>query len=115
MTITCFIEYQLNPAQLEQFEQYASNWANIIPRCGGELIGYFMPHEGSNNIAYGLISFNSLADYEVYRQRLRQNPESKSNFDFAQQQQFILQEKRSFLRVIDNTYIRPANQEVQPC
>ncbi|WP_438863563.1 NIPSNAP family protein [Neptunicella sp.] len=115
MTITCFIEYQLDPAKLEQFEQYANNWAEIIPSCGGELVGYFMPHEGSNNIAYGLISFNSLADYEAYRQRLRECCNGKDNFKFAQQQQFILQEKRSFLRTIDTTYMRPANTEVQPC
>ena len=36
-----------------------------IPKCGGDLIGYFMPHEGTNNIAIALISFDSLAAYET--------------------------------------------------
>jgi NIPSNAP len=34
---------------------------NIIPRCGGNLLGYFMPHEGTNNIAWASISCDSLA------------------------------------------------------
>ena len=78
MTITCFIEYKLNPAKTEEFHQYAKNWGDIIPGCGGELLGYFLPHEGTNNIAYGLISFASLAAYEAYRQRLKTDDGGRS-------------------------------------
>lgn len=104
MKITCFIEYQIDPFNLEKFEQYADNWGTIIPQCGGELLGYFLPHEGTNDTAYGLISFDSLAQYEEYRLRLRQSELGKSNFEFAQQEQFILTEKRSFLRAVPTTY-----------
>ena len=104
MKITCFIEYKIDPYKLEQFREYANNWAEIIPACGGELLGYFCPYEGSNNIAYGLISFTSLADYEQYRQRLKQDIAGANNFKFAQQQQFILEEKRSFLQLLPETF-----------
>jgi hypothetical protein len=30
-----------------------------------------MPHESTNDIAYGLTSFDSLAAYEAYRARLK--------------------------------------------
>lgn len=73
MPITCFIRYEIAPFQKDQFTTYANNWARIIPRLGGYLLGYFVPHEGSNYEAWGLISFPSLAAYEAYRQRLRED------------------------------------------
>ena len=98
MTITCCIRYVLDPFQREAFERYARNWATIIPRCGGDLLGYFLPHEGTNNIALALISFPSLAAYEVYRARLLDDPDGAANFRFARDQRFILSEERTFLR-----------------
>lgn len=98
MAITCFIRYQIDSFQREAFEEYARNWSTIIPRCGGELLGYFLPHEGTNDIAYGVISFDSLAHYEAYRARLREDPEGRANFAFAERHRLILREERSFLR-----------------
>jgi len=98
MTITVFIRYQLDPFKANLFEEYVRRWLTIIPRCGGDLIGYWMPHEGTNTIAYGLISFESLAAYETYRARLRADAEGAANFRFAEEQRFILAEERTFLR-----------------
>lgn len=98
MTITVFIRYQLDPARRDAFETYARCWLEIIPKCGGDLVGYWMPHEGTNNIAYGLISFRSLADYEAYRARLKSDADGAENFRFADAQRFILAEERTFLR-----------------
>ena len=100
MTITVFIRYQLDPFKRAEFEAYARNWLSIIPKCGGELVGYWMPHEGTNNIAFGLISFESLAAYEAYRAKLKSDGEGKANFAFAEEAKFILAEERSFLRQI---------------
>jgi hypothetical protein len=101
MTITMFIRYQLDPFKRAQFEEYSRNWLKIIPRCGGDLIGYWMPHEGTNNIAFALISFESLAAYEAYRARLRGDAEGMANFNFAEANQFILAEERTFLRKVE--------------
>jgi len=101
MTITVFIRYQLDPFKREQFEAYARRWLAIIPACSGDLIGYFMPHEGTNNIAYGLISFESLAAYEAYRARLRSDAAGLANFQFAEKERFILAEERTFLRKLE--------------
>jgi len=90
MSITCFIRYQIDPFQKEAFRAYAENWGRIIPRCGGDLIGYFLPDEGTNDIAWGLISFDSLAAYEAYRARLKTDEEGMRNFALAQTQKFIL-------------------------
>ena len=98
MTVTVFIRYQLDPFKRAMFEQYSRNWLRIIPKCGGDLIGYWMPHEGTNNIAHALISFDSLASYESYRARLRADEEGAANFEFAEQNRFILAEERTFLR-----------------
>ena len=98
MTVTVFIRYVLDPFKLEAFERYGQKWLTIIPRCGGGLLGYFMPHEGTNNIAQALISFDSLAAYEAYRARLRTDEAGMANFRFAEEQKFILAEERTFLR-----------------
>jgi hypothetical protein len=101
MAITVFIRYQLDPFKRAQFEDYARRWLSIIPKCGGTVVGYWMPHEGTNNIAYGLISFESLAAYEAYRARLRSDAEGGANFRFAEAERFILAEERTFLRQVE--------------
>jgi len=109
MVITCFIRYQIDPFQRAAFKAYAEHWGRIIPRCGGHLVGYFLPHEGSNDIAWGVISFKSLADYEAYRSRLKQDEQGKRNFEWAQSQRFILREERTFLEAVDDTISRIAD------
>ena len=110
MSITCFIRYQIDPVQKDTFRQYAENWGRIIPRCGGDLIGYFLPDEGTNDVAWGLISFDSLAAYEAYRARLKIDEEGMKNFAFAQTHKFILREERTFLRGVANTLAQPATK-----
>lgn len=104
MTITCFIRYEIDPFQREAFKAYAENWGRIIPRCGGHLVGYFLPHEGTNNIAWGLIAFESLAAYEAYRARLKADREGRANFEQAQLGRFILREERTFLENVEGTF-----------
>lgn len=101
--IVCFIRYQIDPLQLEAFTEYARGWSRIIPRCGGDLLGYFVPHEGTNDVAWGLIAFDSLASYEKYRATLKTDPEARANFAAAQEKRFILREERSFVRAVENT------------
>jgi hypothetical protein len=107
MTITCFIRYEIDPFQREGFKQYAEAWGRIIPRCGGRLVGYFLPHEGTNNVAWGLIAFESLAAYEAYRARLRSDPEARENFSMAQTKRLILREERTFVEAVDGTFGMP--------
>ena len=108
MKITCFIRYQIDPFQREEFRKYAENWGRIIPRCGGHLVGYFLPYEGTNDVAWGLISFDSLAAYEAYKSRLRSDREARENFTMAQSKRFILREERNFVEVVDGTYNLPS-------
>jgi NIPSNAP len=107
MTLVCFIRYQIDPFARAEFKQYAEEWGRIIPRCGGHLVGYFLPSEGTNDIAWGLIGFDSLASYEAYRARLRSDPQARANFEFAQTKRFILREERTFVEVVDGTFNLP--------
>jgi hypothetical protein len=97
MPITCFIRYEIDPIQRDAFREYAENWGRIIPRLKGRLLGYFLPHEGTNYEAWGLVGFDSLADYEAYRLRLKNDGEAVANFQFAREKRFILREERTFL------------------
>jgi NIPSNAP len=100
MAVTVFIRYQIDPFKRALFEQYARRWLTIIPQAGGDLVGYWMPHECTNNIAFALISFESLAAYESYRARLRSDSDGAANFGFAEEHKFILAEERTFLRKV---------------
>ena len=108
MTVTCVIRYQIDPFQRDAFAEYARNWGRIIPECGGHLVGYFLPHEGTNDVAWGLIAFASLADYEAYRSRLKAHPGARENLAMARTKRLILREERNFVEVVDGTLgIRP--------
>lgn len=97
MAITCIIKYEIDPYQRGAFEEYARNWNEAIPRCGADLIGYFSPHEGSATLAYGIYNIESLAAYEAYRARLRDDPVGRANYAFSMERKFIRREDRTFL------------------
>src|ERR1700728_674426 len=108
MNITCFISYQIDPFPRDAFKKYAENWGRIIPRCGGHVIGYFLPYEGTNDVGWGLIAFDSLASYEAYRARLKADPEARENLAMAQSKRFILREERNFVEAVDGTLNIPS-------
>ena len=97
--ITCFIRYEIDPARVDAFDHYEQNWGQAIPRCGADLFGYFAPHEGSATTAYGVYSVDSLAEYEAYRARLRDDPLGRENYAFAMREKFVRREDRLFLRL----------------
>ncbi len=63
--ITLSIRYTIDPRKRSDFEQYARALCGIIPRCGGDLVGYWLPTKfaGPTNLALALIDFPSLAAY----------------------------------------------------
>ncbi|MGH8137767.1 MAG: NIPSNAP family protein [Steroidobacteraceae bacterium] len=111
MTICCVIRYQIDPFQRDEFRKYAENWGRIIPRGGGHLVGYFLPHEGTNDVAWGLIAFDSLAAYERYKARLKADPQARANFALAQSKRLILREERNFVEIVPGTFGIPAVRE----
>lgn len=110
MSVTCFIRYEIDPSQRDAFAQYADNWVRIIPRCGGNLLGYFLPYEGTNYVAWALISFESLAAYETYRSTLRADHEGSANLNFARSRRLILKEERTFLEPVQSALNNRPNQ-----
>ena len=108
LTIVCVIRYQIDPFQRDAFKKYAENWGRIIPRCGGHLVGYFLPYEGTNDVGWGLIAFDSLASYERYKARLKTDKEARENFEMAQTKRFILREERNFVEVVEGTFGIPS-------
>lgn len=107
MSLVCIIRYQIDPFQRADFKTYAENWGRIIPACGGHLVGYFLPYEGTNDVAWGSIAFDDLASYEAYRARLKSDPEGQANFEFAQSKRLIVREERNFVEIVDGTFNRP--------
>ena len=97
--LTCVIRYHIDPTKKAQFVRYAEAWGQAIPRCGADLIGYFAPHEGSTTLAYGIYNIASLAAYEAYRKRLAADPLAQQNYEFAQNERFLLREDRTFLKL----------------
>jgi NIPSNAP len=110
MPVTCIIRYEIDPFQRDAFAEYADRWAGIIRRCGGDLLGYFLPYEGTNNVAWALIAFDSLAAYEAYRSRLKADADGRANFAFAQSRRLILREERSFVEPVPSTLHHAASR-----
>lgn len=100
--ITICIRYTIDMNKQADFQQYARNWTAPIPRCGGELLGYFLPTKmaGPTNIAYALINFSSLAAYEKYREALAADKDAIANFAMAERTGCILIEERSVLQTV---------------
>ena len=96
-----YIHYTLNPQKIDDFEEYSRRWmeGGIIRRCGGEPLGYFLPKAGfggPNNVAFAIIGFQNLADYETYRSKLVDDPDARENLAFAKKSGCILVEDRSY-------------------
>lgn len=114
MAITCFIKYKIDARKHLQFAEYAQRWGQVIPACGADLIGYFAPHEGCSQTAYGVYSLADLAAYERYRTRLREHPLGQENYEFAQREGFLLEEKRLFLRNLSAPHASLIAEESTP-
>ena len=98
--ITCFLRYVIDPYKIEAFESYARRWIELVNRFGGTHHGYFLPHEGANNIALALFSFPSLAAYEEYRQRIKGDPDCQEAWALAERTRCIVSHERSFMRPV---------------
>ncbi len=109
MKLTCIIRYQIDPFQRDAFRQYCENWGKIIPRNGVHLVGYFLPYEGTNDVAWGIIAFDSLAYYEAYKVRINADPDARANFEMAKSKKLILREERNFVEIVNGTFEVPSS------
>ncbi|WP_031374156.1 NIPSNAP family protein [Lysobacter antibioticus] len=98
--ITCYLRYVIDPYQLAEFEHYGKLWIPLVEKFGGQHHGYFMPSEGTNNVALAMFSFPSLAAYEDYRTRSFEDPDCQAAFAYAQEKRFIVSYERSFFRPV---------------
>ena len=101
MIVLC-IQYHIDHHKLSEFEQYARTWPEPIRRCGGELIGYFLPTKlaGRTDMALALIRFRDLSAYEKYRDALMKDADAIANVQRADASGCIVVENRSFMRRI---------------
>jgi acetylornithine deacetylase/succinyl-diaminopimelate desuccinylase-like protein len=100
--ITCYLRYIIDPFKVKEFEIYGKMWIHLVQKFGGQHHGYFLPHEGANNIAMALFSFHSLAAYEIYRTSASTDPECQAAILYYEDTRCILSYERSFLRPIFN-------------
>jgi hypothetical protein len=97
--ITLSIRYTIDARKRQDFERYARSLGGIIPRCGGELVGYWLPTKfaGPTNQALALINFASLAAYEQYRERLAKDNDHIETARRADESGCVLVEDRAVL------------------
>jgi NIPSNAP len=96
--ITCVVEYVIDPAQIEPFEQFARRWMELVNRHGGTHHGYFLPAEGASDQALALFSFPSLAAYEEYRQLFGRDPDFIAADRIRDESNCVLRYERTFMR-----------------
>lgn len=98
--ITCYLRYVIDPFKLKEFETYGKMWVPLVEKFGGTHHGYFLPHEGPNNIAVAMFSFPSLADYEIYRTATANDPDCQAAMRYHQETRCFLSFERSFMRPV---------------
>lgn len=98
--VTCFIRYIIDPTKVKEFEHYGKLWIDLVNKMGGIHHGYLIPHEGPNNVGYASFSFKSLAEYEVYRDKMQNSPECKKALDYASETKCIISYERNFFRPV---------------
>jgi hypothetical protein len=108
MTIVCIIRYQIDPFQRDGFKKHAERLIGAIPRCGGRLLGFFLPHEGTNDVAWAMVGVDSLASYEAYKTRLNSDPEAREDAAIMHEKRIILREERNFVELVDGTFNLPS-------
>lgn len=98
--ITCYLKYVIDPYKINDFEIYAKMWIPLVNRFGGIHHGYFLPHEGANDIGYALFSFPSLAIYEEYREKIKTDESCIMAFQHAEKTRCIIRFERSFMKPV---------------
>ena len=98
--VTCYLTYVIDPYKLKDFEFYAYSWIPLVKKFGGQHHGYFLPHEGANNIAVALFSFETLAAYEKYRMDSFKDEQCQKLYQFATESKCIISFNRSFMNPI---------------
>jgi len=98
--ITCYLRYVVDPFKLKEFETYGKMWIPLVEKFGGKHHGYFLPHEGPNNIALALFSFPSLAAYETYRKASASDSECQAAMRYYEETKCFLSFERSFMRPV---------------
>ncbi len=98
--ITCFLKYIIDPNKITEFEHYGKLWIDLVNDMGGIHHGYLLPHEGANNVAYASFSFRSLAEYEVYRNKILLTESCIAALDYAKETQCIVSYERSFMKPV---------------
>jgi hypothetical protein len=106
--LVCIIRYQIDPFQKEDFRKHGQNLIRIVPRLGGHFIAFMLPHEGTNDVAWALVGFDSMADYEAYRTRIKADTEGVEDAEWTARKRLILREERNFVEVVDGTFNLPS-------
>ena len=97
---TLILRYTLDPNRIAAFRTYVEDETPVIRDCGGRVVGYFLPTDfaGPTNVGYGLIEFQTLAEYEHYRAVLAADPTHQRNAAALAESGAVLVIERSFIR-----------------
>lgn len=98
--ISCHVRYEIDPSKIKEFEVYSKMWIPLVKKFGGIHHGYFLPSEGKNYEAFAVFSFESLASYEVYREKSFKDKECLEAFDYASKHKIVLKVERQFMKPV---------------
>ena len=78
---TLYLRYTLDPNKLDDWKAYAAAEIAPIQQSGGKVTGYYAPTDfaGDTAEAFATIDVGTMAEYEIYRAKLADNPAHKQN------------------------------------
>jgi NIPSNAP len=101
--ITLHLRYTIDPNKLADIRTYVEAEQKPITECGGKIAGYFLPTDfaGATNEAFGIIDFDSLAEYEVYRAKLAAHPLHIQYVEALERSGALLSIQRSLIQRVE--------------
>jgi hypothetical protein len=96
--ITCVVDYTIDAAKIDAFEDFARAWIGLVAKHGGTHHGYFLPAEGASDRALALFSFPSLAAYEQYRTRFGVDADFIAADRIRDESGCVVRYERTFMR-----------------
>jgi hypothetical protein len=105
---TLFLRYTIDPNKLADFKAYAEAEIAPIAEAGGQAIAYFAPTDfaGDTAEAFATIDVGTMAEYEIYRAKLADNPKHKEYAAKLQASGAIRSVYRAIIQRIEPSEVR---------
>ena len=104
MRAACLVRYRIDPQRRDAFGEHARRMGTALARCGGRVIGFFLPYAGANDEAWAMVAFESLTACESCRARMTADPGARDAAASVRDARVILGEEWHVVQLVEGTF-----------